>query len=66
MPKYVWTAPLQNLTAEHRSNFENVDIGGIWPEVGSRMMIRVVTGQDLLRGWVVPPQVSALRRHLAL
>jgi hypothetical protein len=27
-----------------------------WPEVGSRMMTRVMTGQDLSDGWVIVQQ----------
>jgi hypothetical protein len=30
-----------------------VEGGSIWPEVGSRMLTRVVTGQDLRNGWVM-------------
>ena len=33
--------------------FENIDMGSGWPEVGSRMMTRVLTGQDLLGEWVI-------------
>ena len=49
--------PLSNLTSERYSAFDNVSgdlyvLAG-WPEVGSRMMQRVWTGQDLVNGWVV-------------
>ena len=30
-----------------------MDFAGVLPEVGSRMMTRVMTGQDLADGWVV-------------
>ena len=44
------------MTAAQREEFENIqgdgEIAG-WPEVGSRMMTRVMTGQDLCDGWVV-------------
>jgi hypothetical protein len=33
--------------------FESIDNGLLWPEVGSRMMTRVITGQDLSNGWVI-------------
>ena len=38
-----------------RESFENADAGMLagWPEVGSRMMTRVMTGQDLCGVWVV-------------
>jgi hypothetical protein len=52
-PAYVRSLPLEALTAEQRAEFENVELGPGWPEVGSRMMTRVVTGQDLAGGWVV-------------
>ena len=52
-PAHVWAAPLESLTQEQREDFENVKTGGGWPEVGSRMVTRVMTGQDMLEGWVV-------------
>lgn len=52
-PTHVWSAPLESLTDEQRSVFEDADMGGGWPEVGSRMMTRVMTGQDMSGGWVV-------------
>lgn len=54
-PEYVWAVPLETLTAEQRAEFEDMGGPGIqgWPEVGSRMMQRMVTGQDLCNGWVV-------------
>ncbi len=52
-PKHVWTAPLQALTIEQRADFENMDMGSGWPEVGSRMLTRVLTGQDLSGAWVI-------------
>lgn len=51
-PDYVWFAPLQTLTAEQRTDFETIHSEGIFPEVGSRMMTRIVTGQDLSGGWI--------------
>ena len=55
-PGYVWMAPLVTMTKAERENFENMGtIGNIapWPEVGSRMMTRVITGQDIRNGWVI-------------
>ena len=53
-PEYVWAMPLQSLTSEQRAEFEGTDdpVQG-WPEVGSRMLTRVVSGQDLENDWVV-------------
>ena len=52
-PEHVWTAPLEALTAAQRGDFENVDTGEFFPEVGSRMLTRVITGQDLSGNWVI-------------
>ena len=55
-PQHVWAAPFETLRAVERVAFENAVTSGDfapWPEVGSRMMTRVLTGQDLRNGWVV-------------
>jgi hypothetical protein len=54
-PTHVWSAPLESLSAEQRTDFEDAGFGPFWPEVGSRMLTRLVTGQDLLLvgGWIV-------------
>lgn len=55
-PQHVWAAPFEKMTAAERVAFENAVTSGAfspWPEVGTRMMARVLTGQDLLDGWVV-------------
>lgn len=52
-PAHVWAAPLESLTAEQRTEFETIDSGELLPEVGSRMLWRVLTGQDLSDGWVI-------------
>jgi hypothetical protein len=41
------------LSADERAEFESAGTGPAWPEVGSRMMTRMVTGQDLRDGWIV-------------
>ena len=52
-PDRVWAMPLSLLSELQRAEFENLDAPfAIWPEVGSRMMTRVSTGQDLTNGWV--------------
>ena len=55
-PNYVQVRPCENMTAIERENFESTEAaGGMmgWPEVGSRMLTRLVTGQDMRDGWVV-------------
>lgn len=52
-PAHVWVVPLEALTAEQRAEFETIDLGAQWPEVGSRMLSRVLTGRDLWNGWVI-------------
>lgn len=52
-PDYVWSAPLQALTPTELEEFDAIDMGTGWPEVGSRMLTRAITGQDLLDAWVV-------------
>jgi hypothetical protein len=52
-PAHVWSKPLVSLTPTERAEFENVGSGDLFPEVGSRMLTRVLTGQDLEGSWVV-------------
>lgn len=52
-PTDVWSVPLDSLGVEQRKEFEDAGFGSFWPEVGSRMLTRVLTGQDLADGWVV-------------
>lgn len=52
-PHHVWCRPLQLLTADERATFENLDPGPAWPEVGSRMMTRLLTAQDISGTWVI-------------
>lgn len=49
----MWSAPLEDLTVEQWASFESIDQGARWPEVGSRMMTRVMTGRDMCDGWVI-------------
>lgn len=51
-PEYVKTIPLSAFSEDQRYHFEDVECNA-WPEVGSRMMTRLITGQDLKNGWVV-------------
>ena len=50
----IWTSPLASMTAAKREEFESA-AGHLasWPKVGSRMMTRILTGQDLRDGWVI-------------
>ena len=45
--------PLIRLTAGQRAQFEDLGDTDGWPEVGSRMLTRVMTGQDIDGGWIV-------------
>lgn len=46
-PSHVYFSPLEYLDYEQRQNFETIEAITGWPEVGSRMMTRMMTGQDL-------------------
>ncbi len=53
---HLWAVPLESMTATERQDFEGLsDERSLapWPEVGSRMMTRVATGEDMGGPWVV-------------
>lgn len=53
-PSKVRFRPLETLDKTQTAVFENVAWpNGFWPEVGSRMMTRFMTGEDLDEGWVI-------------
>jgi hypothetical protein len=52
-PQYIMVVPIEQLSAAERSAFESIDFGGIAPEVGSRMLTRMFTAQDMAGGWVM-------------
>lgn len=55
-PDSVWAYPISLLTPDQRAEFEGEnEVGGfaVWPEVGSKMMTRLMTGQDLDGSWVI-------------
>jgi len=53
-PEYAWTFPLDSMTAAERDEFETTTGElELWPEVGSRMTTRLLTGQDMHNGWVI-------------
>lgn len=57
-PTHVGVAPLETLDKIQREEFEGLAAGNEvelanWPEVGSRMMTRLLTGQNLSGPWVI-------------
>lgn len=53
-PARVAIQPIPTLSPDMLSNFETIDYGAGWPEVGSRLMQRLVSGEDMRSdGWVV-------------
>lgn len=53
-PARIAIEPLQILTPEAVKSFETIDYGPGWPEVGSRLMSRLVGGEDMRAdGWVI-------------
>lgn len=53
-PANVAIVPLEHLNDEARRIFETIDYGPGWPEVGSRLMSRLASGDDMRSdGWVV-------------
>lgn len=53
-PARVAIQPIPTLSPDMLANFEFIDYGAGWPEVGSRLMQRLVSGDDMRPdGWVV-------------
>lgn len=53
-PVRVAIQPIPTIPPEKRKSFETIDYGTGWPEVGSRLMTRLITGKDMRSdGWVV-------------
>jgi hypothetical protein len=55
-PAHVWILPLESMTATERQVFEGLSDEvklSQWPEVGSRMMTRLTTGDDMAGQWVI-------------
>lgn len=66
-PAHVWTAPLEAMTAIERSRFEGLNSAremAPWPEVGSRMLTRAITQQDLRDSWIMV-QDGVYRYHVS-
>jgi hypothetical protein len=56
VPSHIWAWPLESMNSAQRHDFEGLREAGtlaLWPEVGSRMMNRVITGEDLSGPWTV-------------
>lgn len=53
-PSCVQFTPLETLTSHQRDASERDEaVLAPWPEVGSRMMTRVLSGEDMQDGWIV-------------
>lgn len=53
-PLHVAIQPISNLPQETRQSFETINYGAGWSEVGSRLMHRLITGEDMRPdGWVI-------------
>ena len=52
-PELCEFAPLATLQVGQRESFESIEQPVIWPEVGSRMMTRIIAGIDMNAGWIV-------------
>ncbi len=55
-PAHVLALPLESLTEIERQDFEGLRDSGhlaVWPEVGSRMMTRLITDENMAGQWVV-------------
>ena len=60
-PVHVSIVPLESLTGQERRDCEGPSEEGSlasWPEVGSRMMTRLLTGEDMAGKWVVVQEGS--------
>ena len=51
-PSYICIAPIQRISAQQIDEFENPSGTSMWPEVGSRSMQRIATGECELGGWI--------------
>jgi len=52
-PQHVACTPLASLSEEGRRDFEDMGFGSALAEVGSRLMMRQLTGQDLSGNWII-------------
>lgn len=52
-PDDIMIVPLEVIEEERLAEFLTIDMGDSWPEVGSRLLQRVVEGTDMVDGWIV-------------
>ncbi|MBB4374128.1 hypothetical protein GGD63_006957 [Bradyrhizobium sp. cir1] len=52
-PTSIWTKPLEYFTPTEPNEFEASDLPDVWPEVGSRLMNRLPSGEDMDGSWIV-------------
>jgi hypothetical protein len=55
-PVHIWILSLEGMTVTERQEFESLSDEvklAPWPEVGSRMMTRLLTGEDMSGQWIV-------------
>jgi hypothetical protein len=52
-PDDILVVPLETIDEVRLADFLTVDLGSVWPEVGSRLLQRVYEGIDMVDGWIV-------------
>lgn len=53
-PARIAVQPIPTLPPDKLASFEAIEYGAVWPEVGSRLMTRLATGDDMRPdGWVI-------------
>jgi hypothetical protein len=52
MPSRVVFEPLDLMTADQRREFFEINLPAFWPEVGCRLMQRLLSGEDFADGWI--------------
>lgn len=52
-PDQVLLQPLVTAKEEWLAEFLHVDQGAAWPEVGSRLLQRLYSGEDVANGWII-------------
>lgn len=65
-PESIDFGPLMLMSEEQLQAFEHPDTLGVWPEVGSRAMQRLISGADLVEdGWIIV-QPERYRYHASV
>lgn len=52
-PEHVFLQPMVSAPEERLAEFLLVDHGNAWPEVGSRLLQRLYSGEDMAAGWII-------------